>query len=147
MRTVLCLLNAALLALALTGCEGSLVPLGEGDDDVPGGPDGGNATTARAKFDSDVAAVAGQRCASCHAGVGAGPGNAPRFMGTGPATEYYTALTTAAPPMLNLTNVIASPFIAKGIHFGGAGPAFDPATEKPKIQAWIEAEAKERAGK
>jgi hypothetical protein len=137
-------LSTLLLAGTMAACSGSLVGTGVGgDDDGSGTPDAGGTQSARAMFDSQVAPIMSAKCAACHAGTGAGPGGAPRFLGTD-TTTFYTALvggtevTFAAPA--------SSLILTKGVHYNGAGPALDVNAEKPAVQGWIEAEAIERAG-
>jgi hypothetical protein len=127
------MLRATLLCLVLAGCTGELVPSGN----APWGGD-----PRRTMFEEDVSPILELRCASCHAGVGAGPGGAPRFLGTGATTEYYATLVAGAE--LDYQDPGESRLIVRGVHYGGAGPAFEPAEELPTVRVWIEEEAAAR---
>jgi hypothetical protein len=131
------MLRRALIVFALLGgCtfEGELL------QQAPGG--GPPVDPLREQFETDVVPILMARCTACHAGVGVGPGNAPRFLGDGTPANYYAALVGSAE--LNYTTPAESRLIVTGVHYGGAGPAFEPAVELPTVRAWIEMEAAAR---
>jgi hypothetical protein len=131
-------LSFTLGVILATGCVGTLEPLDPGGDDGVGGPDAGPASLARQMFDSEVSPMLGATCASCHTGpVGSTP---LKFLGTGAATGYYTAITTQTAVIGNFVPTSAT-LLTKGAHEGA--PAWT-ATQADTISMWLLEEATER---
>lgn len=142
--TKLATLAAALASLALTACTGALsgtggLPPADDDPVPPGGADAAPATgQAKALFESTMTPWLATTCAGCHAGTG----TPLKFLGPGPDTEFYAAITAEpsvtggfVPALANLLN--------KGQHNGGAGPALTT-DQRAAATAWLQAEATER---
>ena len=132
--------------LALTGGAapgGSNPPVTPGPSGAPPAPGGEcGIAQARAYFDANVAPLiddgAGNMCALCHSsGYDSNPVSAD-FLGESPAT-YYDRLVGDA------RYVGASPsssvFLTWGPH---TGPAWNPDTQAPVIETWLEMEAEAR---
>jgi hypothetical protein len=129
------------LGLVATGCYGSMEPLGQsggGDDDAPppaATPDagGGGPSAAETTFNTDVKPIMA-KCAGCHAGA---TPVANGFLGANGEAGYYAAIK--ASNVVSLTTPDSSVLLTH-THLGGGGAEFD-ATEKSKVQAWLEQEA------
>jgi mono/diheme cytochrome c family protein len=130
------LASLALLALMLGACVGTLEPV-DGTGGGGGDDDGGGTSVARQMFTDDVAPLMGA-CAGCHTGAA---GSTPlKFLGTGAATGYYTAITAQTSVVGNFIPGNAS-LLTKGAHQGVA--AWTTA-QSDTISMWLLAEAQER---
>ena len=128
----------AFLALTLGACVGSLEPVdGTGGGGGGGDDDGGGTGVARQMFDDDVAPLMGA-CAGCHTGAA---GSSPlKFLGTGAAAGYYTAIVGQTSVTGNFVPANAS-LLNQGAHQGVS--AWTTA-QSDTISMWLLAEAQER---
>jgi hypothetical protein len=117
-------LPLGLLSLGLVGCTGSFVPVQSQDADA--GPD----QAARLDFDTNVKPIMDTACFTCHT---SGAGGAPLF------SDYDTvvAYSSANGKLVDCTTA-TSLLYTKGSHAAGQAPAFDAATQAPKVQHFIE---------
>jgi hypothetical protein len=107
------------------------VSLGCAGEFTPGiSADGGSNAAARQDFVQNVEPILQARCYSCHA---QGQVGAPKFGNY----EEIIAYTGEEAPLIACTKE-QSHLYTKGAHVQGAAPAFDAATEAPKVAAFIE---------
>lgn len=115
---------------------------GPGPAGAPSPGEGCGIEQARAYFDANVAPLiddgAGKVCASCHSSGYDDDPTSVDFLGDSPAT-YYDRLV--ADPRHVGASPSTSLFLTWGQH---SGPAWDPETQAPVIEAWLDMEAEAR---
>jgi cytochrome c5 len=113
------------LVLGLMACGGEFAPIDDGPD-VDAGPD----QAAREDYQANVEPIMVAKCYNCHA---QGQVGAPVFGNYDQVVSY----AGEEAPLVACTKEM-SRLYTKGAHVDGAAPAFDAATEAPKVAAFID---------
>ena len=139
-------LLAALAAMAMGGCVGTLEPTPPGNGSNPGGPDAGTHTggNAKALFDSTVYSIIQAKCSSCHSSSGP-VGNVTGFVASD-ASQGYATITGYTAVVGNFTTTSAG---ILGMPASGTSPHSPTMYTQDNINAitaWLNQEAADRSG-